>query len=112
MGILEKQGRYARRVGQVQKALLAAALAGGIALTGGAPPSRVLASLGGKREARQFRYQAKNALASLLKKGYIVFTTENSRRYARITPAGQRALAVLGQRIALNIRKKKRWDKD
>ena len=109
--MLEAQTRRARKIGQIQKALLVAAVVGGIMLIGGAPRLNVLGLLGGGRNKYKFKYQAKTALSTLAKKGYVVFTGEGGRRYARITPAGQKVLVFEEQKAALQLQKKKRWDK-
>lgn len=103
--------RRIRRVGNIQKALLAAAVVGGIMLIGGAPSPTALLSLGGKRDKYKFKYQAASALTSLAHKGYLTFERRGEWRYARITPAGQKALEFEQRKTALQLEKKKRWDK-
>ncbi len=98
-------------MGQVQKALLSAVIVGGIMLIGGTPAPRALGLLGGKRNSYKFKYQAKNALAGLVRKGYVTFVSERGGRYARITTAGQKALALLEHTTALDLQKRKKWDK-
>jgi len=47
----------------------------------------------------------------LANKGFVVFIIENGRKLVRITPAGRRVLALEEQKTALQLQKKKRWDK-
>ena len=110
MGILEKQSRRTRRIGQIQKTLLAAAVIGGIMLIGGGPSPRSL-FFSGKRNKNKIKYQAKNALSRLAGKGYVIFVGDGGRHYARITPAGKRILEFEEQKTALQLTRKKKWDK-
>jgi DNA-binding transcriptional regulator PaaX len=111
MGILEKENRRARRVGHIQKGLLTAALIGGIMLIGGVPAPNMFRVLRGKRNGYVFKHQTKTALGRLVKRGYITFVTEGAKRYARITPAGQKELEFLEHQTALQLQKRRRWDK-
>lgn len=111
MGSIEQSTRRARRVGNIQKALLAAAVVGGLALIGAAPSPAALLSIGGKRDKYKFKYQAASALSRLAKKGYVAFEYRDGRKYARTTPAGQKILELEQRKTALQLEKKRRWDK-
>jgi len=111
MGVLEKETRRERRIGQIQKALLTAAVVGGVMLIGGVPMPSVLDLLGGGRNKHKFKYQAKTALSRLARKGYILFESKGGARYARITPAGKKMLEMEEQKAALQLSSRKRWDK-
>lgn len=111
MGILEKEARNRRRLQHVQKALLIAAVIGGIMLIGGAPSPSVLLPLGGKRNKYRFKHQVKTALSRLAQKGYIAFHEEKGMRYARITESGKKLLEYEEQKAALQLKRGKRWDK-
>lgn len=111
MGTLEREAKRRRHIGNIQKALLVAALVGGLMLIGAAPVPSAFQLLGRSRNKYKFRYQAKTVLSRLIKKGYIVFVEENGRRYARITPAGKSVLEFEEQKAALKLKRKKRWDK-
>ena len=106
MGALEKEVRKGKRLGYVQKALLMTAVIGGLILIGGVPRISF-----GNRNKYRFRNQAKTALIRLAQKGYVVFVSENGKRYARVTPFGKRILAVEQQKAAHALLKRKRWDK-
>lgn len=111
MGVVEKGARKIRKIGAIQQALLATALVGGLVLIGAAPPPSVLLSLAGKRNKHKFKYQAAQALLRLTRQGYITFEERGGKRYARITPAGQQLLELEQRKKALQLEKKKRWDK-
>lgn len=117
MGVLEKESRRKRRVGQLQKALLTTAVVGGVMLIGGAPSpralSQLLVELSGQKPRNKYRFknQTSTALTRLAQRGYLVFETRRDKRYARITPLGIQALTLEQQRTSLQLAKQKRWDK-
>jgi DNA-binding transcriptional regulator PaaX len=110
MGILERESKRRKQWGQVQQAVLGTLAVGGILAVAAVAPN-ALALLGGKRNKYRFNNQAKTALSRLAHKGYVVFEDRNGDRYARITPLGERKLAYEQKKAALQVQKKKRWDK-
>jgi DNA-binding transcriptional regulator PaaX len=58
----------------------------------------------------QLRYRARTALGCLAAQGLVVFEKRNGKRYARITPAGKKILALEEQKATLGNKKKHRWD--
>lgn len=110
MGIVEQEARRARRIGHVQKALLTAAVVGGLMLIGAAPAPNLLGIIGGKNKYRA-KHQAKAAIFQLARRGYLVFERKGDMRVARLTPQGKEALALEEQKAKLQLQSKKRWDK-
>lgn len=106
MGEIERAAQKRKRLGQVQKALLMTAVVSGLLLIGGAPRITI-----GNRNCYRFKNQAKTALIRLAQKGYVTFVREKKGMYAQVTPLGKRLLAVEEQKMALELNKKKRWDK-
>lgn len=112
MGNIEAESKKIRRRDNIQKALLTTLLIGGMVVVGAAPRINILKLLGNKkRNPYRFKHQVNDTLMRLARKGLVVFTVENGRKLARITPAGQRVLALEEQKAALQLQKKKRWDK-
>lgn len=108
MGITETEAKKARRKRYLQQALLAGLVVGGLVLVGAVPIGMPRI---GRRNKYRFKNQVKTALSRLAQKGYVVFEEKGGCRYARITPAGERALAYQEQKSALQLKKLKRWDK-
>ena len=112
MGIIETEVKKIRRRDNIQKALLTTLLVGGMIVVGAAPRINILKLLGNKkRNPYRFKHQANDALVRLARKGLVVFIIKNGRKVARITPAGRHVLALEEQKNALQLQKKKRWDK-
>lgn len=112
MGIVEAEAKKIRRRDNIQKALLTTLLIGGMVMVGAAPRINILKLLGNKkRNPYRFKHQVNDTLVRLVRKGLVVFVVENGRKLARITSAGQRVLAFEEQKTALQLQKKKRWDK-
>ncbi len=111
MGTLEEAVRKRRRLGYVQQATLAAIGIAGILLVGMAAPNTL--QLLGKIPGNKYRFKNQSAhiLTRLACEGYITFQEKEGKRYARITEAGRRALAVRGNILGQQIQRKKRWDK-
>lgn len=111
MGKLESEAKTARRKGYLQDAVLGTvAVAGILAVTMVAPG--VLGLLGGfgsrkKRFAEQSRY----ALTRLAARGHIEFEERGGKKFARITPAGKAAMALLQMKAEVATRSTRRWDK-
>jgi len=81
-------------------------------MIGAAPRINILKLLGNKkRNPYRFKHQVNDTLMRLANKGFVVFIIENGRKLVRITPAGRRVLALEEQKTALQLQKKKRWDK-
>ncbi len=112
MGIVEAEAKKIRRRDNIQKALLTTLLIGGMVMVGAAPRINILKLLGNKkRNPYRFKHQVNDALMRLARKGSVIFVIENGRKLARITPAGKRVLALEEEKTALQLHKKKRWDK-
>lgn len=111
MGILETEAKKQRRLGYVQQATLAAIGIVGILAVGMAAPNalQLLGKIPGNKH--RFKNQSTNILTRLAREGYIVFEEKNGKRYARITAAGVRALAVRGNVLGQQVQKRRRWDK-
>ena len=109
---VEKTARTGRRVRYVQQAVLGAIAVSGILLVGMAAPNtlQLLKYLPGMKKYR-FNYQVKTALSRLKTKGHIVFVERRGKKYARLTPEGERALALERHKAALLNGRKRRWDK-
>lgn len=96
----------------MRDALLASLVISGVVLVASVAPNafaqlRYLPSM----KRAQLRYQAKTALGRLAAQGLIVFKKRDGKNYARITPAGQKTLALEQQKATLIEGKKRRWDK-
>src|SRR3989338_6147340 len=112
MKTVEAGAKKIRRRESIQKALLTTLLIGGMVMIGAAPRINILKLLGNKkRNPYRFKHQVNDALMRLARKGLVVFIIENGRKLARITPAGQRVLVLEEQKTALQLQRKKRWDK-
>lgn len=112
MGVLEKQVKQRRRLQAFQVGLLAAAAVGGVVLVAAMMPNaaQLLKYLPGHKKGARFNYQAKTVLGRLADRGLIRFEAERGRRYARLTEAGEQALALASLREAGGVQKPKRWD--
>jgi CRISPR/Cas system-associated endoribonuclease Cas2 len=109
MGKLEKRAREWKK-GDVQKAMLAAlGIVGLLAVTALAPNTLQLLRYIPASHYRFSRY-ARTAASRLVAKGQAVWTEENGKRFLRITPKGKREIAFEQAKVALETRKKKRWD--
>lgn len=111
MGIVEKEARRTRRLQAFQRGLLAAAIVGGVVLVAATIPNaaRLLRYMPGYRKGARFNHQAKTALGRLATRGLITFEERNGKRYARVTEAGERALAFETLREK-GTKKPRRWD--
>lgn len=109
--MMEQSARRERRLGTFQKALLAAALVGGVVLVAATIPNaaRLLKYFPGYKKGAKFNYQAKTALGRLAAKGLVVFVEKDGKRYARITENGERMLQMETEKTA--VAKKRRWDR-
>lgn len=92
----------------MQQALLTGLVVGGLMLVGAVPAG--LPGLG-RRNRYRLKNQVKTSLLRLSQKGHVTFVRKGGRRYARITPAGARALQYLEQKSKLQLQKGKRWDR-
>lgn len=108
---MEQEARRERRLGEFQKALLAAAVLGGVVLIAATIPNaaRLLKYFPGYKKGARFNYQAKSALGRLATKGLVVFVEEDGKRFARITEKGERMLQMETEKV--KIAKKRRWDR-
>jgi len=112
MGDIEIAAKKIRRRGQVQHALLTALFIGGMIALGAAPRVDIIQLLGTrKRDAAQLKYQINDALMRLARKGLVRFVERDGQRFARLTERGERQLKLEREKAALQLRKKKRWDK-
>lgn len=110
MGHLEKDARSLRRRGYLQKTVLAALGVAGILLVGMVAPN-TLHLLGKLPAKRRFGDEARSALTRLAHKGLIIFEKRGGKKYARITAAGRRTLALEAQKAAVRSRLRQRWDR-
>jgi len=111
MGKLEADSRFERRKGYVQDAVLTAIGVAGVLLVMMAAPNalQLLGKFGiGKR---RFGEQAHSALSRLARKGFVTFEERNGKKYARITNAGRKELALEEQKAAVRAKHGSRWDK-
>ena len=112
MGDIEIAAKKIRRRGQVQHALLTALFIGGMIALGAAPRVDIIQLLGTrKRDAAQLKYQINDALMRLARKGLVRFVERDGQRFARLTERGERQPKLEREKAALQLRKKKRWDK-
>jgi len=112
MGVVEKEAKIVRRGGQIQTAILTTLLVGGMIAIGAVPRVDLLKLLRNKkRNPYRFKHQVNEALKRLMYKGLVTFELQGGRKVARITPAGERYLAYEQERVALKLKKGKRWDK-
>lgn len=96
----------------MQHALLTALFIGGMIALGAAPRVDIIQLLGTrKRDAAQLKYQINDALMRLARKGLVRFVERDGQRFARLTERGERQLKLEREKAALQLRKKKRWDK-
>ena len=111
MGTLEKDARHQRRMGKMQQAMLSAIELSGLVLVMMAAPNTL--QLLGKLPVlnKKFRYRSNNILTRLAQDGYVVFEERAGKKYVRITPAGEKALALRGNKLLQQARERKRWDK-
>ena len=58
----------------------------------------------------QLRYRARTTIGRLAMQGLITFEKRDGKKYARITPEGQKVLLLEQQKAALINGKKRRWD--
>ena len=111
MGKLEIEAAQKRRTRYVQQAVLAAiGIAGILAITMIAPNifqafPRVMGN------KYKFGYRARTATGRLAQKGLVRFVEKGGKKYVEITDAGRRVLALEEQKMALQTRAKRRWDK-
>ena len=112
MGSMETEAHRQRRRRFLRDVLLASIAVSGLILVTAITPNALghLRHLPALKRA-QIRYKAKTALGRLAMQGLIVFEKRGGKNYARITPAGRRALAFEEQKVALRNRKKRRWDR-
>ena len=112
MGVVEKEAKRVRRSGQIQTALLTALLVGGMIAIGAAPRIDLLKLLGGKkRNPYRLKHQVNDTLERLAYRGLVTFEFYKGRKVARITSIGKKYLAYEQERVALKLKKGKRWDK-
>ncbi|MBI4093628.1 hypothetical protein HY417_01570 [Candidatus Kaiserbacteria bacterium] len=111
MGTLEKEAKRIRRLGYVQKALLATvAVAGAVALVMIVPNIfQALPRITGNKY--KFASRARTALGKLVEMGYVRFVEKKGKKYIEITDVGRRTLALEKEHIALKIGTRRRWDK-
>jgi DNA-binding transcriptional regulator PaaX len=111
MGKQEESARRERRRGYLQSAILGTvAVAGVLAVAMVAP--NVVQLLGGfGSRKRRLAEQSRFALTRLAARGHIVFEERDGKKFARITPEGQRVLAVQKQKAELAARAGRRWDR-
>ena len=108
MGKIERQAQKVRRRRYLQQALLTSLLVGGLMLLGATPIG--IPGIG-RRNKYRLKNQVKTSLSRLAQKGHVTFIEKDGGRYARITPAGEKALKYLEQKSVLQLKKRKRWDK-
>ena len=111
MGAIEKEARYERRKGYLQKTVLSAVGIAGILAIGMVAPNTLQLLGGFGKHKRRFPEQARSALTRLAQKGYLVFEKNHRGTFARITASGVRALALEEEKASASIRTKRKWDK-
>lgn len=111
MGIVEAEARKKRIYTNVQQTLLAAVALAGIVLVATTAPNLPMAldKLPAIKRAK-LKYQYRTAFGRLAAQGHIVFEKRDGKQYARITEAGQKALAFEQEKAKLQNTKKKRWN--
>lgn len=112
MGIIEMRAKEKRRRGYLQGVLLSSIALSGVVLVATIAPNALaqLRYLPAIKRA-QLRYRAKTTLGRLAIQGLIEFEKRNGKSYARITPAGRKALIFEQQKAVIRDGKKRRWDK-
>ena len=111
MGNVEVEAKKKRRRKYLRDALLAS-----IAITGAvlvaSIASHALAQLRHlpAMKRAQLRYRARTTIGRLAMQGLITFEKRDGKKYARITPEGQKVLLFEQQKAALINGKKRRWD--
>lgn len=109
---VEAGARRIRRNGQIQNALMLALLVGGMMLIGAAPRIDVLKLLGKKkRNPYRLKHQVNDGLRRLTLRGYVTLVEKEGRKFARLTPRGERYLQYEQQKASLQLQRQKRWDK-
>src|SRR3989344_6179733 len=100
MGTLEAESKKIRRLRTFQAGLLAAAAIGAVVLIAATAPNtaQLLRYMPGYKKGARFNYQAKTALGRLKAKGLITFEERDGKRYARVTEAGEKVLALESMR--------------
>lgn len=110
MGQMEENARTRRKKQDIQKALLVTL--GGVGLMAWAvlAPNtlQLLRFLPG--EQYRYNYRARSAAARLVARGLAVWVKKNGTAYLRITDAGRQVLLFEQAKIALQTKKRKRWD--
>lgn len=109
--MLEKSARRERRIGNFQKALLTAAVLGGVVLIAATIPNaaQLLRFFPGYKKGARFNYQYASALGRLAARGLVRFEEEDGKLYARITEKGERMMQLEIAKITAT--KKRKWDK-
>lgn len=109
---LERRARKRRLYGSLQAAVLSSLAVSGIVLVATFAPGLpgALAKLPSIKRA-QLRYQCRSALGRLVQEGRVVFEEREGKKYARITPAGRKALQFEREKAKLMVQEKRRWDK-
>lgn len=111
MGMVEIEAKKKRRNTVLKQAVLATVAVTGVVLVATIAPNApaALMKLPSIQRAK-LRYQYRTVLGRLAAQGHIVFEKRDGKQYARITEAGQKALAFEQEKAKLNNAKKKRWN--
>lgn len=112
MGTIEIEAKKKRYRGYLRDALLASIAISGVVLVAAIAPNALaqLRHLPAMKRAR-LRYRAKTTLGRLASQGLIEFEKRDGKSYARITPAGRKALVFEQQKASIRDGQKRRWDK-
>lgn len=112
MGKIEIEAKEKRRRRYLRDALLASIAISGVILVASIAPNALaqLRYLPAMKRAR-LRYKAKTTLGRLAMQGLITFEKREGKNYARITPAGRKALLLEQRKADIRDGKKRRWDK-
>ena len=110
MGKLEDQSRKRRRKGEIGRAILATLAVAGMLSVGLIAPKALEQLKYIPQFRNKFSYRSRTAAERLVVKGQAVWIDEDGKRFLRITEKGKREFTFEQAKVALLVRKKKRWD--
>ncbi len=111
MGKLEAQAKHERRLGEFERAILGVTAAAGIVAVGVIAPKLLSLVRYIPQSNSKFRYRTKSTLTKLATRGLITFSSEDGKRYARLTEKGEKHMEYETQKLVLTQNARKRWDK-
>jgi CRISPR/Cas system-associated endoribonuclease Cas2 len=110
MGRVEANAKRKRGRRNVRNAALAIIGAAGMIAVAAVAPN-IMQLLGRSGALARLRYQTKSTLARLKQKGEIEFVEREGMHFARLTKRGEEALAFGKEKMELEVRKPRRWDR-